>query len=252
MPVSRLREGRRIVGTMVRLVGAPAIARIAQKAGLDFIMLDMEHGPFAVQTVEDVAGQARAIGIGCFVRVPELAKGYVSRVLDAGVDGVMVPMVSGPADASRLAGWAKYPPLGVRGFGASAGHTDYAPVADQPAYFAAANRRTLAIAQIELSAAIDAIDEIAAVDGIDVLLIGPNDLAISLGVAGQMQSPLLNQAIGKVAEAARAHGKIFGMHAPEALLDPWIPRGLTFLMSSLDTAMLQLGMKAIADRFRSG
>ena len=88
-------------------------------------------------------------------------------------------------------------------------------------------------------------------DGIDVLLIGPNDLAISLGVAGQMQSPVLEEAIGKVAEAARAHGKIFGMHAPEAMLDPWIPRGLTLLMSSLDTAMLQLGMKAIADRFKS-
>jgi 4-hydroxy-2-oxoheptanedioate aldolase len=250
VPVKKVREGGRIVGMMVRLVGVPAIARIARQAGLDFIMLDMEHGPHGMQTVEDIAGQARASGIGCFVRVPELARGYVSRALDAGADGVMVPMVSGPAGARELAGWAKYPPVGIRGFGASAGHTDYAPVSDQPRYFAEANRRTLAIAQIELASAIDTIDEIAAVDGIDVLLIGPNDLAISLGVAGQMQSPVLHQAIGKVADAARAHGKIFAMHAPEALLDSWIPRGLTLVMNSLDTAVLQLGMKAIADRYR--
>lgn len=251
MPVERLREGKRIVGTMVRLVGVPAVARIAARAGLDFVMLDMEHGPFALQTVEDVAGRARAEGIGCFVRVPELAKGWVSRVLDAGADGVMVPMVSGPEDARALAGWAKYPPVGVRGFGASAGHTGYAPVADQPAWFAECNRRTLAIAQIELASAVDTIDEIAAVDGIDALLIGPNDLAISLGVAGRMDSPLLAEAIGKVAEAARRHGKIFGMHAPEAMLEPWFAHGLTLAMSLLDTGMLLAGMRAVADRLRS-
>ena len=225
---------------MVRLVRTPAIAQVAAAAGLDFIMLDMEHGPYSMETLADVASAASGAGVGCFVRVPELAKGYVSRALDAGTNGLMVPMISGVEQAKALVGWSKYEPVGNRGFGSVAGHTGYGPAGEATAFFETANRDTLIIAQIELASAIEEIDGIAALDGIDALLIGPNDLAISLGVAGQMGSPVLEQAIGKVAEAASKHGKIFGMHGPDSLLERWIPEGLTLVMSALDNSMLLL------------
>jgi 2-keto-3-deoxy-L-rhamnonate aldolase RhmA len=253
MTVQKLREGKRVVGTMVRMVRNPAIAAVARNAGLDFIMLDLEHGPYSMETVEDLFKMGRALRLGCFVRVPELAKGYVSRALDCGATGVMVPMLESVEQAHLLVRWAKYPPLGGRGFGGMGGHTDFIGIGpDQTASFMAkANVDTLTIAQIETAQAIQNIDAIAAVPGIDALLIGPNDLAISMGCAGDLLGDTLDKSIAKVAEAAKKHGKTFGMHGPDGLTDRWLPRGLTLVMSSQDTSVLTAGLKAISQKYKS-
>ena len=253
MAVQKLREGKRAVGTMVRMIRNPAVAVAAKNAGLDFIMLDLEHGPYSFETVDDVFKVGRALGIGCFVRVPELAKGYVSRAYDCGATGVMVPMLESAEQAQLLVRWGKYAPVGSRGFGGAGGHSNFIGVApaDTPAFMAKANVETMTIAQIETAKAIENVDAIAAVPGIDALLIGPNDLAISLGAAGDLMGPVLDQAIGKVAEAAKKHGKIFGMHGPDGLTDRWLPKGLTLVMSNLDTNIVNAGLKAISLKYTS-
>lgn len=253
MDMKQLREGKKAVGTMIRMVRNPASAWMAHQAGLDFIMLDLEHGSFNMETVEDVFKVGRGLQLGCLVRVPELSKGYVSRIMDVGATGVMVPMLETKEQAERLVGWSKYAPLGNRGYGGIAAHTDFQaiPPADTAAFMARANEETIAIAQIETGLAIKNIEDIASMPGIDALLIGPNDLAISLGCAGDLLGPVLDAAIGKVAEAAKRHRKIFGMHAPDALLDRWIPKGCNLIMSNLDANILLAGMKAISGKYKS-
>ncbi len=253
MAVQKLREGKRVVGTMVRMVRNPAIAVVAHNAGLDFIMLDLEHGPYTMETVDDVFKVGRTLGLGCFVRVPELAKGHVSRSLDCGATGVMVPMLESVEQAQLLVRWAKYAPLGGRGFGAPGGHTNFVGFTPDsaPAFMAKANVDTITIAQIETAQAIQNIDVIAAVPGIDALLIGPNDLAISLGCAGDLMGDTLDKAIGKVAAAAKKHGKIFGMHAPDPLAERWLPKGLNLVMSNLDINVMTAGLKAISQKYKS-
>jgi 2-keto-3-deoxy-L-rhamnonate aldolase RhmA len=238
---------------MVRMIQNPAVAVVADNAGMDFIMLDLEHGPYTMETVSDVFKVGRALGIGCFVRVPELAKGYVSRALDCGATGVMVPMLESVEQAKLLVRWSKFAPLGGRGFGGAGGHSNYLGVTPDatPAFMAKANVDTIAIAQIETAPAIENIDAIAAVPGIDALLIGPNDLAISMGCAGDLLGEALDQAIGKVAAAAKKHGKIFGMHGPDPLTDRWVSKGLTLLMSQLDTNILTAGFKAICQKYKA-
>ena len=103
------------------------------------------------------------------------------------------------------------------------------------------NRATLALAQIETATGIAQVAGIAAVAGIDVLLVGPNDLAVSLGCPGQLDSPPQQAAIRQVADAARNSGKIFGMHAGAKLLARWIPEGMGFIMNSIDVTMTSLG-----------
>lgn len=246
MPMKELREGKVVVGTMVRMVRNPAIVLVAANAGLDFVMFDMEHGAFTFETIADAASLARAKGIECFVRVPELSKGTVSRALDCGVTGIMVPMIRSANDARLLAGWAKYAPIGGRGLGGNGAHTEYFDEGGNSSVFMEEeNLKVLTIAQIELSEAIDAIDEIAAVEGIDALLIGPADLSNSLGVSGQFNHPKMDEAIQKVADAAKKHGKIFGFHAGEELTRKWIPAGLTLRMSLMDINLLLKGMSAI-------
>jgi len=252
MTVKKMREGKRVVGTMVRMVRNPAIALIASHAGLDFIMLDLEHGPYNLETVDDIFKVGRSLGLGCLVRVPELAKGYVSRIMDAGATGVMVPMVESVEEAKLLTQWTKYAPLGGRGFGGVGGHTDFASIGSDAtsAFMAQTNEETIAIAQIETAKAVEDIDAIADVPGIDALLIGPNDLAISLGCAGDLMGAALDKAIGKVAAAAKKHGKIFGLHAPDGLLERWIPRGCTLVMSNVDINILTAGLKTIWQKYK--
>jgi 2-keto-3-deoxy-L-rhamnonate aldolase RhmA len=233
---------------MIRMIRNPAIAQMAANTGLDFFMLDMEHGVYSMETVSDIMKTARGAGIEGFARVPELSKALVSRVLDAGATGVMVPMVETPEQASRLAGWSKFAPVGNRGLGSVGTHTGFVSV-NATQFMPQANRDVLTIAQIETGPAIEAIDEIASVDGIDALLIGPNDLAVSLGVIGQTEGETVGKAIGKVAEACRKHGRIFGMHGSDALLERWIPEGMTLVMSGLDIGLLASGLKSIADKW---
>lgn len=238
MSVEKLRQGKAISGTMIRLVTSPLVGVMARVAGLDFIMLDAEHGPYSYETMWNMAAPSAAAGLDVFVRVPELSKGTVSRALDCGCAGVMVPMTETPEMARALAGWAKYPPLGVRGLSSNGPHTGCRRWSNVAAGMAEANRTTLAIAQIETALAIRNIDAIAATPGIDVLLIGPNDLALSLGKPGDLNSPEQVAAIRAVAEAARRHGKVFGMHAAGDYMEKWIPEGLRFVMSGIDSVFL--------------
>ena len=250
MAVQKLRENQRIVGTMVRMVRNPAVAQIAKAAGLDFIMFDMEHGPYSIETVSDIAKVARSSGIGIFARVPELAKGYVSRLMDAGVQGIMVPMVSNPEEAQKLVDWSRYAPVGKRGLGSNGELTDFAGMgSDALSFMADQNRKTLAIAQIETAEAIEKIDAIAAVEGIDVLLIGPNDLAISLGVPGETMGDVTQAAIGKVADAAEKHGKVFAIHAGDGMLEKWDSR-MQMVMNTLDIDVLKNGFASIAKKYQ--
>ena len=226
MVVKKLKEGNRIVGTMIRMVRNPAIAQIAYYAGLDFIMFDLEHGSYSIETVSDISKVARSIGLGIFARVPELSRGYVSRLMDVGIEGIMVPMVSTSEEAKQLVRWSKFVPIGKRGFGGSGEFTNFIPIdSDAITFMKHQNESTLAIAQIETAEAIKNIDAIAAVEGIDVLLIGPNDLAISLGVAGDIMGKVGQAAIGKVADAAEKHHKIFSIHSSnDVLLEKWDSR----------------------------
>ena len=251
MAVKKLREGKRIIGTMVRMVKNPAIALVAKDAGLDFIMIDMEHGTYSVESVSVIANVARSIGLGIFVRVPELSKGYVSGIMDGGADGVMVPMLSTEQQAQGLVNWSRYAPIGNRGLGTPGAHTNFGAMGEKPeSFMARQNEITLAIAQIETKEAIENIEEIAAVPGIDVLLIGPNDLSNALGVPGELMSDLLQQAIGKVADAAQKHGKVFAIHSGDALLDIWESRGMQMVMNKLEINILSAGFSAIAEKYR--
>lgn len=253
MAVRRLREGKVAVGTMIRLIGNASVAILAANAGLDFIMVDLEHGPFGMETLEGILKLGRAIGIGCFVRVPELSKSYISRCLDLGATGIMVPMLESREEAQKFVELAKYAPLGKRGFGGIGAHTDFRSVSGDvtQAFMNEANESTLTIAQIETAKAIEGIDSIASVEGLDGLLIGPNDLSISIGCPGDLMGERVHQAVMQVAQAAQTHGKIFGMHAPESLLERWLDKGLRLIMSSLDTNIILSGFRSIAQRYKT-
>ena len=236
---------------MIGMVRNPAIAMLAKHAGADFLMVDIEHGVQTLDRAIDIFLVCRSAGLMGMVRVPELSRAYVSKALDSGAEGVMVPMIESREHAERFVGWAKYPPLGMRGLGSIGGHTAWRKTTDVCPFMSSANVGTLAIAQIETVKGLTALDEIAAVEGLDALLAGPLDMSVSLGCPGEVEGEQVQEAIGRVALAAAKHGKIFGMCASAPMLAKWIPHGLRLMVSGLDSDLLTSGIKAVCDDLRS-
>jgi len=245
----KLRSGKQITGTMLRISRSPAVCMLAKDAGFDFVMFDCEQSFYTMAELHDMFVMASALGLGGLLRAPDLTKEHVCRPLDCGACGVMVPMIETAEQAERLAGFTKYPPLGVRGYAAGGAGTGYRG-GKPPEIMDAANGRVLAVAQIETRRAVDNVREIAAVGGIDALLIGPNDLSVSLGIPGDLENPLELEAIAHVAEACKAGGKYFGMHAGGGLLARFADK-LDIAMCGSDTDLLAAAMRSTAVQCRA-
>lgn len=246
MTINNLKQGSLIRGVMLRLVNEPGVVAIARNAGLDFLMLDMEHGAFTFHDLSNMCGAAQATGFTLLVRVPELTRGNVSRALDCGASGVMVPMLETVEQARQLVQWAKFAPLGARGLATVGAHTGFARQPDAAEFMRRANDESLTIAQIETVKAVEAIDAIAALPGLDALLVGPNDLSVSCGKPGQLDCIEVQSGIERVARAARSQRKIFGLHAGIPMIEKWRAHGLTLAMNSLDIDLLGQGFENIA------
>ncbi|HYA94534.1 MAG TPA: aldolase/citrate lyase family protein [Thermodesulfobacteriota bacterium] len=230
----RILAGEYVYGTMIRQARDPGAPSIYAAAGFDFVFIDMEHGNYSMETVADLICGAKSAGIAPMIRVPHLETHFISRVLDAGAEGIMVPMTSRREQAETIVRYSKYTPIGQRGFGAQTGQTDYKPLKALE-FMKEANDHTVIIAQIETREAIENIDAIISVEGIDVGLIGPNDLSISLGIPDQMGSDVLKKAIDKVVETAKKRGKATGIHIGNIeAIKTWRTKGMTVLAYSTD------------------
>jgi 2-dehydro-3-deoxyglucarate aldolase/4-hydroxy-2-oxoheptanedioate aldolase len=203
-----LEGGGTAIGSMVFEFDARGISRLAAAAGAEFLIYDMEHTGWSLETIGRLVSAAGE-DLVPMVRVPAAERHFVSPVFDMGALGVMVPMVSSADAARRVVEWAKYPTLGTRGVAFGMGHDDYRPL---PAVEAMerANGRTLVILQIETREGLDNVEEIAAVDGVDVLWVGQSDLTASLGFPGDFADPRFEEALKKVAGACQAAGKAAG------------------------------------------
>lgn len=207
-----LREGGVSLGTMIFEFNTTGIAQIAAQAGADFVIFDLEHTGWSVETVRMLLATARAADLAPFVRVPATQYHLLSRPLDAGALGLMVPMVESEEQARLVVRSAKYFPEGQRGAAFGLAHDDY-EAGDNLTKMRHANAETLLIAQIETARGVENIEQIAAVEAIDVLWIGHNDLTNSLGIPGQFTHPTFRHAVERVLAACARYGKTPGMMA---------------------------------------
>jgi len=205
-----LASGSTSLGTMVFEFPTTGIGRIAAEAGAEFVIYDMEHTGWSIETIRALMATSRAAGTVPMVRVPATEYHLISRPLDVGAMGIMVPMVESAEQARKIVDFAKYPPLGHRGSAFGVAHDDYTG-GDIIAKMASANENLLLIAQIETAAGIENVDAIAAVEGIDVLWIGHFDLTNFLGIPGQFTHPTYLAAVEKMLEACRTRGKAAGI-----------------------------------------
>lgn len=207
-----LRAGGVALGTMVFEFNTIGIARLAAGAGAEFVIFDMEHTGWSVETIRTLLATAGAADLAPLVRVPATQYHLLSRPLDAGALGLMIPMVETEEQAQLIVASAKYPPQGRRGAAFGLAHDDYAG-GDAVAKMRRANEEGLLIAQVETAQGIENVERIAATDGIDVLWVGHNDLTNSLGIPGQFTHPDYLRAIERFLAACARHGKAPGIMA---------------------------------------
>ena len=245
-----LREGKPVFGTMVAMCRTPDVMLLLAHAGMDFTLIDTEHGAFTTETVADLCRAARSVDLSAILRVPGRGPTYVSRSLDIGANGLMMPRIEAAEEAADVVKWAKYRPEGNRGVALGGAGRDYRSAPDPRAAMAEANESAVVVIQIESREAVSRIDEIAAVRGIDVLLIGPFDLSVTLDVPGQFDHPDFVAAVREVVRAGRDHGVASGIHAPdiEQCLF-WRDEGMTFLACSSEAGMIRSGLVRVREAF---
>ncbi len=238
-----------VAGTFLNL-GSPMTVEIAGLAGFDWVLIDHEHGPGGEDTLLHQLHAASATPTFPVVRIAQNETPRFKRALDMGACGVMVPYVSTAAEARAAVAAMRYPPHGIRGvakFNRGAGFGG-----DFEDYYAHANERLLTVIQIETVEAINNIDAIAAVDGADVLFVGPTDLSYNMGIRDQLESAQFKDALKKVSDAARKHGKAAGIlvHAPQ--LVPMVRElGYTFTAFGSDGGAVRSGLLGLLAALRA-
>jgi len=206
----KLTRGETVYSMTVRLVRGVEIAGIARAAGFDSIYIDLEHCGFSLETVGQISIASLGIGIAPFVRVPSPDGHFITRVLDAGALGIIVPDLHSADDARAVVRAVKYRPVGDRSLPGVMSQLTYRSVPTGDAC-QELNEATMVVAMIESTRGLAQADAIAAVPGIDILLVGANDLCSANGVAGQFDHELVQSAFHQVHQACQAHKKTLGV-----------------------------------------
>lgn len=233
-------------GTWVR-IPHPTMVEILGRSGLDFLHLDMEHGPIGTAELDSLLLAAKATGTPTLVRVPQLDESLIGRVLDQGAWGVVVPKINDAKDALTAVRAAYFAPIGQRGLGGACRANDFGSSSFQQ-FSVEANVKTILVLQIETKEAVERIDEIMEVsaEAADLYFIGPADLSQSLGVPGQFDDPLLQETIQWVVKRIKKRGKAVGIHLPNpSMLQQYADLGIRYFTSSFDIGIVSEGAKGL-------
>lgn len=235
------------VGSWVT-IGHQSIVDIMARGAFDWLTIDLEHSVIGLETAQQLIGHIQANALKALVRVGKNEEVVIKRVMDAGADGVFVPMINSREDAQRAVDHVKYPPVGKRGVGLARAQ-GYG--ADFEAYKEWLAAESVIIAHIEHIKAVENIDAIVQTDGIDGFFIGPYDLSASMGMPGDFENRQFKQALEKIEEACLANDKSLGIHVvpPDAgLLQGKIEAGYNLLAFSTDFLFLSAKISETAAR----
>ena len=240
----RLRRGDVCTGTFLLFLSGGDVAQFLAGLGFDFVILDMEHSAMDLSRARETIRTARACGMAPLVRVSEVQYSLVTRALDAGAEGIVLPRVELPEQCRDLVRLARFQPEGERGLTTFAGHNDFSPVADVAAFVAERNRNILLFVQIETRAGLEHRERILAEPGIDGCLVGTGDLAFSLGFPGQTSHPEVLKATEAVFDTCRQRNLIMTLpiRSP-ADTARWQATGMNMITLSTDGGLFAAGAR---------
>ena len=203
-------------------------------AGFEWLTIDMEHSPIGIETIMNLIGHIQGNGMQALVRVSKNEEVAIKRVLDAGADGVIIPMIRNKLEAKQAVDYVKYPLAGKRGVGLNRAQK-YGTAFDS--YQKWVKNEVVVIAQIEHIDAVNNLEDIFSTPGIDGIIVGPYDLSASMGYPGKYERKDVQEALLKIDEIAKKLNKPLGFHVIDSdhkkTLEK-INKGYSFIAFSLD------------------
>jgi 2-dehydro-3-deoxyglucarate aldolase/4-hydroxy-2-oxoheptanedioate aldolase len=229
----KLRSGQVVLGQIVLELFTPGVAPMLAASGMEFVLYDMEHGRCDIGLLESMVISCRGTGIVPLCRVPDVNSAPMSRVLDLGVRGVMVPRMETREQMEETIAALKYAPQGRRGVALGVAHDLYR--SGGAAFLPQANEDTIVIAIIETVKGLENIDSILSVPGLDIAWMGHYDLTVSMGIPAQFDHPRFLAAMDLIVATSRKYGVAAGFmaaSAEDAL--HWIGKGFRALSVGSD------------------
>ena len=243
----KLRSGQPALGAWI-MIGHPTVAEIMAGEGFDWIAVDMEHTSIDARAFHEIALAVKGTGVDLLARLHSCDPVLTKKVLDAGGNGIIIPLVTTREETEMSVAMAKFPPDGFRG-------TSFSRASDFgrnfPAYFKGHNDSVLVVPMMEHIKAVENADAILSTPGIDAIFIGPYDLSASMNKAGQLSDPEVVAAQKKILDACKRHGVPPGLHVVSMDsndVQRRIEEGYRFIACSLDTEFIKYGCRKILER----
>ena len=208
----KMKAGEVVIRAFLRFPN-PGAAEIMVLSGVDLVVMDQEHYPFNAQEIETVVRAVQAAGGECMVRVPNTEPAHIAQVMESGVCGVVVPHIETYEEAMEVVNAVKYAPIGKRGFCPITRAAAYGMQMGPKEYVAFANEQTSIILMTETKRGLENLDQILTIPEVDGISIGPSDVSASFGLPGQVDHPLVQEAIKEGEKKILAAGKVLAAQA---------------------------------------
>ncbi|MEL7606481.1 MAG: aldolase/citrate lyase family protein [Sedimentibacter saalensis] len=253
MVKQKLSNNETVLGTFFQM-GSTTAMECLGITGLDYTIIDTEHGPFDVESAMDYIRVAELKNITPFVRIKDITRSSILKMLDAGAKGLIIPCVETVEQVKNIVEYGKYSPVGKRGFiygrVSEYGNSEDASSIDK--YMKICNDNTMLIPQCETIGCLENIEEIVAMDGVDGIFVGPYDLSISMGVPGQFDNPEFKKALKRVLDACRNSSKpILIFTGSIEAAKSYFEEGYNGVAYNLDTAMYINAFRKAIEQIKS-
>jgi 4-hydroxy-2-oxoheptanedioate aldolase len=245
-----LRDGSSLLATFLLLPRAEVVEMLAV-SGFDAVIVDLEHGPAGRAELTAVVSAAQGAGLYAIARLGNPADDEIGRVLDAGVDGLLVPHVSSPTEAEAIVRAGRFPPRGDRSINPYTRGNAYG--VDGTRRYGDVDDGVALIAMVEGAGALSSLEAIARTAELDGIFVGPVDLSSSLGFPGEPEHPQVIDAVRDVLARIRAAGPAAGVYAPTPeAASRWLGAGAGLVALSADSAMLLRSLTDWATKAKTG
>ena len=235
----KLEAGEAVIGSVLSLP-EPFVAEVMGAAGFDFLLVDLEHAPLSIYQLQTLLIAARPTESTLLVRAPWNDPVAVKQILDVGAEGVVLPWINNRDECEAAVAAARYPPEGIRGFGPRRALRIHGGVDE---YAHRANEGVLVLAQIERVEAVERLGEILTTPGLDGIMVGPADLALSMGYLHDRENPAVETQIRRILDGCREHGMPFGIFSGTAeKARKWVGLGARIATVGGDVPFIDAGI----------
>lgn len=250
---AKLARREKVIGTFFTM-GNPSLMECLGYSGLDYVIIDTEHGPFDMESTMSLVRAAESVQLTPFVRIGDITHKEIQRLLDLGAQGLIVPLIRTIDEVRQLVALAKFAPIGQRGFikgrGSGFGYQAWAN-GSMASFMSACNAATMLLPQCETMECLENIEAIALEPGVDGIFIGPFDLSIALGVTGQFQSALFTAALERILKACAQAGKPAFIFTPEhGAARKYLAQGFDAVACAVDSAVFVEGYRTLVRHIR--